>query len=174
MTEYFTYGALNPATVALLQGAINEQRAWQAGLQRQGLTVQDLNPTDECMEGQIAEMKGDNDAALTAFLRRADDLLERDRRKLSDEQARGAFMDDKLDCYYRPALMLLESQSNIRRPSLFSSARVPGSWPTFLSSGPLTMGSDKERDLFSQLQILRTTIAAQQEKLFYLISGQGT
>jgi CHAT domain-containing protein len=170
VTEYFTYGALNPATVALLQGAINEQRAWQAGLQRQGLTVQDLNPTDVCMEGQIAEMKGDNDAALTAF-RRADDLLERDRRKLSDEQARGAFMDDKLDCYYRPALMLLSRKQYPEAFSIFerSRSRVMAD---LLASGPLTMGSDKERDLFSQLQILRTTIAAQQEKLFDLTSGQ--
>lgn len=170
VTEYFTYGALNPATTALLQGAIDQQRSWQAGLQRQGLTVQDLNPTDVCMEGQIAEMKGDDDAALAAF-RRADELLERDRRKLSDEQARGAFMEDKLDCYYRPALMLLSRKQYPEAFSIFerSRSRVMAD---LLASGSLTMGSDNERDLFSQLQVLRTTIAAQQEKLFNLTSSQ--
>ena len=169
VTEYFTYGAASPGTVALLQGAINEVRTWQAGLQRRGLIVQDLNPADVCMEGQIAEMKGDNEAALTAF-RRADDLLEKDRRKLRDEQARSAFMEDKLDCYYRPALMLLSRKQYPEAFAVFerSRSRVMAD---LLASGSLTLGSDKERDLFSQRQTLSTTIAAQQEKLFNLTSG---
>jgi CHAT domain-containing protein len=41
-----------------------------------------------------------------------------------------------------------------------------------LASRPLTLGTDQERTLFSQLQTLKTNIAAQQEKLFNLTGSQ--
>lgn len=166
VTEQFAAGALGAAMLAPVESAVKEMRGWQARLQQQGLMVQELDPSGVCLEGQLAEMKGDNNAALAAFLR-SDDLLERDRRKLSDEQARGAFMEDKLSCYYRPALILLDRKRYPEAFAVFERSRSRA-MADLLASRPLTLGSDKERELFSQLQTLKTNIAAQQEKLFNL------
>ncbi len=170
VTEHFTSGAMDPATLALVGGCGQRAARWQARMQQQGLVVQDLNPSDVCLEGQYEEMKGNNDAALKAFLQ-ADDLLEKDRRKLGDEQARGAFMEDKLSCYYRPALILLDAKRYPEAFALFERSRSRA-MADLLASRPLTLGSDQERALFSQLQTLKTNIAAQQEKLFNLTGSQ--
>ena len=150
VTEHFTSGAMDPATLAVVEGAVKQLRAWQARMQQQGLVVQDLNPSDLCLEGQYEEMKGNNDAALKAYLQ-ADDLLEKDRRKLGDEQARGAFMEDKLSCYYRPALILLDARRYPEAFTIFERSRSRA-MADLLASRPLTLGSDQERALYSQLQ----------------------
>jgi len=170
VTEYFTSGAMDPATMAMVGSAVKGLRDWQTRLQQQGLYVQDLNPSDLCIEGQYEEMKGNNDAALKAYLQ-ADDLLEKDRRKLSDEQARGAFMEDKLSCYYRPALILLQAKRYPEAFAIFerSRSRVMAD---LLGSRPLTLGSEQERALYSEHQSLKTNIAAQQSKLFDLTGSQ--
>ncbi len=170
VTEHFTSGAMDAANLALVGAAVNELRGWQAHMQQQGLVVQDLNPSDLCLEGQYEEMKGNTDVALKAFLQ-ADDLLEKDRRKLGDEQARGAFMEDKLSCYYRPALILLDAKRYPEAFALFERSRSRA-MADLLASRPLALGSDQERTLFSQLQTLKTNIAAQQEKLFNLTGSQ--
>jgi CHAT domain-containing protein len=170
VTEHFTTGAWNAAMLAPLESAVVGMRGWQAGLRQQGLIVQDLDPSDLCLEGQLAEMKGDNDAALAAF-QQADGLLERDRRKLTDEQGRGAFMEDKLACFHRPALILLDRKRYPEAFAIFERSRSRA-MADLLASRPLSLGSDKERALFSQLQTLRTNIAAQQEKLFNLTGSQ--
>jgi CHAT domain-containing protein len=170
VTERFTLGAMDPQTIALLESSVKGLKDWQARLQRQGVVVIDLNPGDLCFEGQLEENRGNHDAALAAF-KQADDLLEKDRRKLGDEQARGAFLEDKIDCYYRPALLLLDRQRYPEAFSLFerSRSRVMAD---LLASRPLTLGTAEERTLFSQLQTLRINIAAQQEKLFNLTGSQ--
>jgi CHAT domain-containing protein len=166
VTQYFTSGGFDSAMLAPLESAVREERAWRADLKHRGLTVPSLNPSDLCMEGQLAEMKDNNDAALAAYLE-ADDLLERDRRKLSEEQARGAFMEDKLSCYYRPALMLLSREQYPAAFAIFERSRSRA-MADLLASRPLSLATDQERTLFSQQQLLKTTIAAQQEKLFNL------
>src|SRR5258708_7757131 len=170
VTKHFTSGAIDSAMVEPLEAAFNKVRTWKNGLRQQGLNVQDLNPSDYCLEGQFAEMKGNNDAALRAF-QQADDLLEKDRRKLSDEQARGAFMEDKLTCYYLPALILLDRKQYPEAFAMFERSRSRA-MADLVASRPLTLGSVKERELFSQLQMLKVNIAAQQEKLFNLASSQ--
>ena len=102
-------------------------------MQQQGLTVLDLNPADLCLEGQYEEMKSNYDAALKAYLQ-ADDLLEKDRRKLGDEQARGAFMENKLSCYYRPALILLQAKRYPEAFAVFERSRSTRSAPSIPSS----------------------------------------
>ena len=166
VTQYFTSGAFDPAMLTPLETAVRNLRNWQADLKHRGLTVPDLNPSDLCMEGDLAEMKGNNDAALAAYLE-ADDLLERDRRRLSEEQARGAFMEDKLSCYYRPALILLSREQYPAAFAIFERSRSRA-MADLLASRPLSLATDQERTLFSQQQLLKTTIAAQQEKLFNL------
>jgi len=170
VTELFTFGAMDPETLAPIERAVKEEKDWQAQMQQQGLTVLSLNPSERCIEGQLEEMKGNNDAALKAYLQ-ADDLLEKDRRNLSDEQARGAFMEDKLSCYYRPALMLLQAKRYPEAFAIFERSRSRA-MADLLASRPLTLGSEQERGLYSQLQSLKTNIAAQQEKLFNLTGSQ--
>ena len=170
VTEYFASGAMDPATMVAVGSAVKGLRDWQARMQQQGLTVLNLNPSDLCIEGQYEEMKGNNDAALNAYLQ-ADDLLEKDRRKLGDEQARGAFMEDKLSCYYRPALILLQAKRYPEAFAIFERSRSRA-MADLLASRPLTLGSDQERTLYSQLQSLKTNIAAQQSKLFDLTGSQ--
>jgi CHAT domain-containing protein len=170
VTERFTFGAMDPQTVALLESLVKDLRDWQARMQQQGVFVQNLNPSDLCFQAELAENKGDNDAALAGF-QQADDLLEKDRRKLANEQARSAFLEDKIDCFYRPALLLLDRKSYGEAFSLFerSRSRVMAD---LLASRQLTLGTAQERALFSQLQTLRINIAAQQEKLFNLTGSQ--
>lgn len=67
VTEHFTAGAVDPATLASLESLVKDMRGWLASLRQQGLAVPDRNAWDLCLEGQLAEMKGDNDAALLAF-----------------------------------------------------------------------------------------------------------
>lgn len=165
-TEHFAAGPMDAAQVAPVERAVKELRDWQARLQQQGLAVRDTNPADLCLQAQYAEMKGDNSAALAAF-RQADDLLEKDRRKLGEEQARGAFMEDKLSCYYDPALLLLEQKRYPEAFAIFERSRSRA-MADLLASRPLSLGTDLERTFFSQLQTLKTNIAAQQEKLFNL------
>ena len=170
VTDYFVSGAMDPATMATVGSAVQGLRDWLARMHQQGLTVLDLDPSDLCIEGQYEEMKGNNDAALKAYLQ-ADDLLERDRRKLGDEQARGSFMEDKLSCYYRPALILLQAKRYPEAFAIFERSRSRA-MADLLASRPLTLGSDQERALYSQLQSLKTNIAAQQSKLFDLTGSQ--
>ncbi|MGB9457954.1 MAG: CHAT domain-containing protein [Bryobacteraceae bacterium] len=170
VTEHFTSGAMDPATLAPLESAVKELRDWQARQQQLGLVVQDLNPSDLCLQGQLAEMKGDSDAALAAFLQ-ADDLLEKDRRRLRDEQARGAFLEDKLACYYSPALLLLDHKRYPEAFALFERSRSRA-MADLLASRLVTLGTAPERTLFSQLETARINIAAQQEKLFDLTSSK--
>ena len=170
VTERFAAGAMDAATLPLIESAVKELRDWQARVQRQGLTVQAVNPSDLCLEGQYAEMKGDGQAALAAYLQ-ADDLLEQDRRKLGNEQARVAFMEDKLPCYYRPALMLLDRKQYSEAFAFFERSRSRA-MADLLASRPLSFATKQERTLFSELQALNTNIAAQQEKLFNLTGTQ--
>ncbi|HEY6339779.1 MAG TPA: CHAT domain-containing protein [Candidatus Sulfotelmatobacter sp.] len=166
VTEYFTNGAADPATLAPLESAVKDLRAWHADLKGRGLTVPIFDPSDLCLEGQLAEMKGNNDAALVAYLH-ADAMLEKDRRKLGEEQARGAFLEDKLSCYYRPALLLLGRKLYAEAFGVFERSRSRA-MADLLTSHQLSLRSDLERTLFSQQQLLKATIAAKQEKLFNL------
>jgi CHAT domain-containing protein len=170
VTESFAAGGASPQNLAFVESAVKEMQDWREQLRRQGLTLQELNPSDLFREGQLAEMKGNNDAALTAF-RRAVDLLEKDRRKLRDEQVRGAFMEDKMNYFYRPALLLLDRKQREEAFALFEQSRSRA-MADMLASRPLTLGTNRDRTLFSQLQTLKINIAALQEKLFNLTGSQ--
>ena len=170
VTEHFTSGGLDAAAVQLVEEAVNEFRNWQARLQQQGLPALALNSSDLCLEGQYAEIKGNDDAALAAF-QQANDLLEKDRRKLGNEQARVAFMEDKIPCFYRPALILLEHKRYPEAFAIFERSRSRA-MADLLASRPLSLATKQEQTLFSELQTLNTNIAAQQEKLFNLTGSE--
>src|SRR3984893_543130 len=166
VTEHFALGSMDAKNLVFVQSADKDLEDCLARMHQQGLIVQDLNPSDLFRRGQIAEMKGNDDAALAKY-QQAVDLLEKDRRKLRDEQTRGAFMEDKISYYYQPALMLLDRK---RYPEAFALFERPRSraMADMLASRPLTLGTTQERELFSQLETLKINIAAQQEKLFNL------
>ena len=130
-------------------------------MQQRGLIVLDLDPSDLYNQGLLAEMKGDPDEALAKYLQ-AVDLLEKDRRNLRDETARGAFMEDKITYYYYPALILLDQKRYPEAFALLERSRSRA-MADLLASRPLTLGTAPERTLFSQLETARTNIAALQE-----------
>ena len=169
VTEIFATGAANPATLALIKNAVQEIDNENADYKRQGLFVKDLNSTDYSVRGQLAEMSGDDQGAL-AYYRDGVQRLELDRRKLNDEKARSSFMDDKLDCYYRPALLLLQQKRYSEAFALYEQSRSR-TIADMLFSRELTLGTPQERDLFSRLQMQRTAIAARQQDLFSLTSS---
>ena len=170
VTERFAPGGLDAKDLAYLVIANQQLQDWQTKLHQQGLVVQDLNPSDLFVQGQLAEAKGDNDVALSKYLQ-AVELLEKDRRKLRDEQARGAFMEDKIRYYCNPAMLLLDRNRYPEAFALFERSRSRA-MADLLASRPLTLGTAQERTLFSQLQAAKTNIAALQEKLFNLTGSQ--
>lgn len=167
--EIFATGAASSENVVLVQSAVAEMDNYKASLRRQGLAVQDLNPDDDFVHGQLAEMNGDDQAALTDY-GQAIQLLEQDRRNLNDENARSRFMEDKLDYYYRPALLLLQQKQYSQAFSLFEQSRSRAI-ADMLFSHQLTLGTAQERDLFSRLQTQRVAIASKQQELFALTSS---
>ena len=169
VTDYFTLGGVVPQNLALIEKAVKELKDWQARMQQQGLVVQDLNPADLSIQGTLAQMKDDLNTALAKYLE-AVQLLEQDRRSLRDEQARSAFMEDKMGFYYDPALILLHQKRYAEAFALFEQSRGRA-MADMLASRPLTLGKPRERALFSDLQSQRTAIAALQEKLFNLTAG---
>lgn len=169
VTEDFVLGAADPATVAMLKNIVGEIDKQNANYRRQGLFVQDLNATDFTVRGQLAEMSGDDQSALENY-RRAVQVLEQDRRKLKDDQARSSFMNDKLDSYYRPALILLQQKRYSEAFALYEQSRAR-TIADMLFSSDLSLRTPQERDLFSRLQTQRTMIAARQKDLFALTSS---
>lgn len=169
VTDYFTLGGANPQNLALVEQAVKELKDWQVSMQKQGLAVQDLNPADLSIQGTLAQMRDDLNPALTKYLE-AVQLLEQDRRNMRDEQTRSAFMEDKMDFYYNPALILLHQKRYAEAFALFEESRSRA-MADMLVSRPLALGTPRERALFSELQSQRTAIAALQEKLFNLSAG---
>jgi len=172
VSEQFAAGTVDAATLPVVENAVKEFRDWQARLQQQGLMVQAIDPTDLCIEGLYQGLKGNKDAALAAFLQ-ADDLSEKDRRKLGNEQARVAFMEDKLPCYFHPALMLilLDAKRYSDAFAIFERSRSRA-MADLLASRPLSLATKWEQTMFSERQALNTNIAAQQQKLFNLAGSE--
>lgn len=170
VTEYFTLGGAVPQNLALLESSVKQVEEWQASLRQQGFNVQDLDPADLSIQGELAKMRDDLNTALEKDLQ-AVELLEKDRRQLNDEQARSAFMDDKMDYYYNPALILLQQKRYGEAFGLFEQSRSRA-MADLLVSRPLSLGTPQERALFSDLQSQRAAIAALQEKLFNLTAGE--
>jgi len=128
------------------------------------------DPTSLYIQGMGAEMKGDSEAAI-AFFTKAVDLVERDRRNLRDEQSRGTFLEDKIQVYYAPALLLLDLHRQAEAFELMERSRSRA-MADLLAASPLTLRTPQERDLFSHLMKLKADIALQQKRLFELSAEQ--
>ena len=168
VSERFSVGAADPSVVAVVEAAIRQMRAEQASLQQSGVLSKDVNPTDVCLEGQYQEMKGANDASLRAYAHGAD-LLEQDRRKLTDEHARSNLLNDKLTCFYRPALLYLDKKQFAEAFALFERSRSRA-MADMLSGQKLNLRDEHERALYANLQSMQSSISAKQRNLFALTS----
>jgi len=169
-TEFFTSGEVDPKNLPIFENLAKELKDRQMRLQQQGLIVQDLDPSDLYVSGSLAKWKGDLNTALAEYLQ-AVQLVEQDRRKLRDEQARSAFMEDKLGYYYSAAMLLLQQKRYAEAFALFEQSRSRA-MADMLASAPLRLGNPHERQLFSELQSQRTAIADLQEKLFNLTGAE--
>jgi len=116
------------------------------------------------LQGQIAETQGNNDAALMAY-QKSLELLEEDRRQLRDEESRGTFLEDKIEYYYAPSMLLLDRHRYADAFALLERSRSR-SLADLLSNRSLNLGSAKERGLFSEREQLRASIGAEQQKVF--------
>ena len=169
VTENFYSGPQNDANLAMVKKLVEDVDNWTLQMQRQGLIVKDVDPLDYSNHAALAEMSGDLVTALAEY-RQAVQLIEQDRRKLKDEQTRNSFMEDKLNYYYHPALLLLQQKKYSEAFSLMEQSRAR-TIADMLFSRDLNVGTPREREFFSKLQAQRTAIAAKQQDLFALTSS---
>jgi CHAT domain-containing protein len=122
------------------------------------------DPRGLYIQGLSEQMKGNADMALRDF-QSALDLLERDRRKLQDDESRGTFLEDKIGFYYAPTLLLLDLHRPAEAFALMERSRSRA-MADLLASSSLALPSPQERDLFSQLLKLKADVGLAQQRLF--------
>jgi CHAT domain-containing protein len=119
-------------------------------------------------DGVLAEMQGNNDAAL-GFYVKAIDALERDRRSLRDERSRGTFAEDRINFYYSAVLQLLEHRRFADAFEMMERSRSRA-LVDMIASRKLGLGRPEEQRLYAESALLRTQIADAQTRLFELAS----
>jgi CHAT domain-containing protein len=158
VTQHFEPGA-NPQALATVRTIVQQQPGFFTG----------SSPKAFYTEGMMQAMEGNRDAALISY-RKSVELLERDRRKLRDDESRGTFLEDKIEYYYAPALLLLDMQQFGEAFELLERSRSR-SMADLLASSPLKLRTPLERELFSESMKLKAEIAIQQKKLFGMSAG---
>jgi CHAT domain-containing protein len=123
------------------------------------------NARSAYLQGIEADTRGDADAALASYLR-AVGLLEGDLLRASDSEARGTFIEDKIDFYYPPILHLLQQGKQAEAFRLMEVSR------SRMLADLLATRSDasdsRQRALLARYQELRARIGRAQKKLFDL------
>jgi len=127
-------------------------------------------PTDTDARGAYilgvqADMRGDANAALASYLR-AVALLEGDRRRASDSEARGTFIEDKIDFYYPPILHLLQQGKQAEAFRLMEASRSRVLADLLATRSGAT--DPRQRALVARHQELRARIGRVQKELFDL------
>ena len=118
------------------------------------------------VDGLMHELRGNQDAALSMFLK-AIDTLERDRRSLRDDKSRGTVLENRIGFFYAAVRQLLEHRRYDEAFEVFERARSRG-LSDLLASRTLGLDRPQEQQLFTQLMVLRTRIADAQGRLFTL------
>ena len=120
------------------------------------------------VQGLLYDMNGNVDAALIAYLRGVD-LLENDRRRLRDGEARGTFLEDKADFYHPPILHLLQRRKleDAFRLMEASRSRVLAD---LMQTRTVALADPQERGLQARVQELRARIGRLQKELYDLRS----
>jgi CHAT domain-containing protein len=115
------------------------------------------------LKGMDADARGDTDAAIKAFLK-AVSILETDRRQTSDSEARGRFLESRIDFYYPPMLHLLQRGEFAEAFRLVEASR--SRVLADLVATRQQIGDARQRQLLARDQELRTLIARSQKMLF--------
>ncbi|WP_200381346.1 CHAT domain-containing protein [Thiococcus pfennigii] len=123
------------------------------------------------VRGLLREMEGESDEALKWYLRSVE-LLESDRSLLQTEQARGSFLEDKVEFYYNTMLHLLDRGRLAEAFALMeqASSRVVAD---LLATKDVAFAEAGQRELYASALTLRTRIAEQQQRLFNLRNATG-
>ncbi len=164
VTEEFDSTAatrIPPPVIAMYQ----EAKAFE---RRAGGFGASLTSTGAYVEGMYQHLSGDQEAALRSFLK-AVDLLDQDRRSLRDEEARGAFTEDKMTFYYAPIRQLLQQRRYADAFQLMERSRARG-MVDLLASRQLAVSRPAERTLYAEAVRLRSSIAKKQSEEFGLIN----
>ena len=119
-------------------------------------------------DGVLAEMQGNNEAAL-GFYMKAIDTLDRDRRSLHDDASRGTFAEDRINFYYAAVLQLLERRRFSEAFEVLERSRSRA-LADLIASRTLGLGRPSEQALYAEATLLRTQIADAQGRLFELAS----
>lgn len=127
--------------------------------------VKQLN---DFVEGQLNEMSGKHDAALDSYLK-AIDGLERDRRALRDDRARGTVLEDRMSIYYAAVRQLLAHKRYAEAFQMFERSRSRALSDLLATRQP-GLGRPLEQKILAESALLRSQIADAQGRLFELAS----
>jgi len=162
VTEKFAAGAqpIPPALVALVQS--------QQQLARQfGALAAVADARIAYTNGVLAEMQGNNDAAL-GFYVKAIDALERDRRSLQDERGRGTYAGDRINFYYAAILQQLDRRRYADAFETMERSRSRA-LADLIASRKLGLARPEEQRLYAESALIRSQIADAQNNLLELV-----
>ncbi len=120
-------------------------------------------------EGLMREMRGDAGGAVQHYYK-AIELVERDRRRLSDEKSRGSFLEDKISFYHVTIRQLLQQRRYAEAFTVMERSKSRA-MADLLAARELTLSDPRDRALYAELVQMRTRIASQQTQLFALTTG---
>lgn len=163
LTEKFAAGVqpIPPALVALLQS--------QQQLERQFGALAGVNDARAAYtNGALAEMQGNNDAALTFYVK-AIDALERDRRSLQDERGRGSYAGDRINFYYAAILQQLDRRRYADAFETMERSRSRA-LADLIASRKLGLARPAEQRLYAESALIRSQIADAENKVLELVS----
>ncbi len=148
---------------------VQKYQQWKQMEREAGGFADASDATNHYVEGLMNQMRGENNAALAAFLK-ALNVLERDRRGLKDEKSRGTLLENKIDFYYAPIQQLLEQHRHADAFDLLERSRSRG-MADLLASRRVGLARPEEQKLYAESVTLRERIAASQSELFELVSA---
>jgi CHAT domain-containing protein len=164
VTEKFVSpaGDLPPQMLQLYEMSKREER--QAA-------TRNTEPTSLFTDGLIDEMRGNQDAALTSYLK-AVEMLDTDRRALRDDRSRGTILESRINVYYSAAQQLLERRRYADAFEIIERSRSRA-LADLLASRRLTVGGGAQQQLFTDSMVSRTKVADAQSRLFEASSSAG-
>jgi len=121
------------------------------------------------IEGLFKLNLGQEAEAFKAFLK-AVELLEADRRRLSDESGRGAFLEDKIEIYYTPLLYLLQARRRAQAFDLLERSRARA-LADALQTQELGLAQPADRKFYAEALQINARLSQLQKELFNLRSA---
>jgi len=120
-------------------------------------------------QAMLLYSQGQVDAALRSFLKAAE-LLESDRRKLSDESGRGAFLEDKMEIFHHSILLLLQLRNYSKAFELVERSRSRA-LADLLQSQKIKFAKPGDRAFYAEALNLGSQISRLQKDLLNRRAG---